>query len=309
MSLLKDIQSSLLEPNQPLAPVLLKLQFLASRLGSGSLEEWVKFESEGYPSDAEIPSYRRIGVTYKGTFLGPFGSALRNAPIPEAVVRKYAGDKWVDWELRQSISGIDALVGGGQDKGDTLQISASNLTLILQGKIYPDYGCNEVVGSISRASLVEVQNAVRSRILSLTLSIEKTLPESSVIEASGRPIERTPQGADTVSQITNQVVYGNYTTISSAGSGQNVNVSIAKSDWRGLEHALASGGLSETDAKQLAEIVAHDEPGSPSEPLGPKAKGWLAKNISKAIDGTWKAGVSVATSLVTDAVAQYYGLK
>ncbi|WP_428542906.1 hypothetical protein [Profundibacter sp.] len=44
---------------------MLKLRFLASRLGSDPLAEWVRFESEGYPNDAELPDYRILGVTYK----------------------------------------------------------------------------------------------------------------------------------------------------------------------------------------------------------------------------------------------------
>lgn len=80
MSLLREIQSSLLEGRE-IGPILLKLRFLASRLGSVVLEEWVKHESEGYPNDVEVPSYRKIGVSYKGTFSGPFGSGISNAPI------------------------------------------------------------------------------------------------------------------------------------------------------------------------------------------------------------------------------------
>ncbi|MGA8158874.1 MAG: hypothetical protein WB822_22240, partial [Rhodoplanes sp.] len=62
MSLLREIQSSLLEGRE-IGPILLKLRFLASRLGSVVLEEWVKHESEGYPNDVEVPSYRKIGVS------------------------------------------------------------------------------------------------------------------------------------------------------------------------------------------------------------------------------------------------------
>ena len=81
MSLLREIQASLME-GQDIGPILLKLRFLASRLGSDLLEAWVKHESEGYPNEAEIPEYRKIGVSYVANFSGPFGSGLRNAPIP-----------------------------------------------------------------------------------------------------------------------------------------------------------------------------------------------------------------------------------
>jgi len=50
MSLLCEIQEDILVPEKGLGPILLKLRLLADRLGSEQLEEWVKFESEGYIS-------------------------------------------------------------------------------------------------------------------------------------------------------------------------------------------------------------------------------------------------------------------
>ena len=54
MSLLHQIQESVVQEGCDLGSVLLKLRLLAARLGSDVLEEWVKHESEGYPKDAEV---------------------------------------------------------------------------------------------------------------------------------------------------------------------------------------------------------------------------------------------------------------
>ena len=64
MSLLYEIQESIVQSDTDIGPVLLKLRLLAARLGSVSLEEWVKYESEGYQSNIEVPPYRIIGVSY-----------------------------------------------------------------------------------------------------------------------------------------------------------------------------------------------------------------------------------------------------
>lgn len=93
MSLLREIQADLLDPNRDIGPILLKLRFLASRLGSDMLEEWVKHESEGYPTDVPVPDYRKIGVSYRATFSGPFGSGIKNAPLPSYQVKKFAGEE------------------------------------------------------------------------------------------------------------------------------------------------------------------------------------------------------------------------
>lgn len=86
-----------------LGSILLKLRLLAARLGSDTLEEWVKHESEGYPRDSDVPSYRVVGVTYRGTFLGPFGSGIKNAQIPPYLIEKHAGESWTKYGKKRDI--------------------------------------------------------------------------------------------------------------------------------------------------------------------------------------------------------------
>jgi hypothetical protein len=115
MSLLSEIQEAVLQEGSALAPVLLKLRLLAAKLGSAPLEEWVKHESEGYPEDAVVPEYRKMGVSYTGSFAGPFGSGYNNAPIPTYLIEKIAGEKWTHHEDRASISAIDDLLKAKND--------------------------------------------------------------------------------------------------------------------------------------------------------------------------------------------------
>lgn len=110
MALLHQIQEAVVQEGSDLGSVLLKLRLLASKLGSDVLEEWVKHESEGYPKDSEIPSYRVVAVSYKGTFSGAFGSGITNAPIPPYLIEKFAGDSWTNYEIRESIAVVDDLL-------------------------------------------------------------------------------------------------------------------------------------------------------------------------------------------------------
>ncbi|MEJ8562487.1 hypothetical protein QTO30_15500 [Yoonia sp. GPGPB17] len=59
MALLHEIQAALLDDKVGVGSILLKLRFLAAKLDADILEDWVMFESEGYPDDAVIPAYRR----------------------------------------------------------------------------------------------------------------------------------------------------------------------------------------------------------------------------------------------------------
>jgi hypothetical protein len=308
MGLLHEIQTSVVQEGTPLGSVLLKLRLLAARLGSEPLEEWIKHESEGYPRDSEIPSYRVVGVSYSGTFSGPFGSGINNAQIPGHLIEKFAGKKWTKHEIRNGIATVDELIRSSADGDGELGIDASNLILLLQGKVYADYACNGVQGTISRAALTELQYAVRSRILELTLELEKSIPAAAEI-TFGSPESSEKFNSEKVNQISHQIIYGNVTTISSSGAGSQITVSISKGDNKAFIEYLVKAGIPEDDASELSDIVAAEEPSNTEEPLGVKAKEWLVKNIQKAADGTWKIGVSVATKVLSEAALNYYGLK
>jgi hypothetical protein len=307
MSLLHEIQAAVLQDDADLGPILLKLRLLAARLGSQPLADWVKHESEGYPSDATLPDYRIIGVSYTASFSGPFGSGIRNAPISPYLIEKFAGKSWVRYEMRQSIAAVDDLLGSSS-KGGSLGINAANLILLLQGKVYPDYACNEVTGTISRASLAEIRHSVRSRVLELTIELEKSIPEASTVSL-GKSEPASSKSSAAATQIAQQIIYGNVTSITTTGDGAQINVAVAERDVRGLVEFLKQAGLPEPDAQQLGQIVATEEPESTVEPFGAKAKKWLVENLKKAADGTWKIGVSVATDVIKEALLKYYGLK
>lgn len=157
MGLLHEIQESVVNENADLASLLLKVRLLASRLESEILEEWVKHEAEGYPNDAEVPGYRKVAVSYQGTFSGPFGSGVKNAPIPSYLVEKFAGEHWVQIEIRESIAAVEDLLRNAAEGDGGIGIDASNLILLLQGNVYEDYACNEVRGSISPMSLTVLE--------------------------------------------------------------------------------------------------------------------------------------------------------
>lgn len=308
MGLLHEIQESVVREKPDLGAVLLKLRLLASRLGSDYLKEWVKHESEGYPKEIDVPSYRIVAVSYRGTFSGPFGSGINNAPIPPYLINKYAGDEWVNIEIRESISAVDDLVKSCVDGGGSLGIDSSNLILLLQGKVYKDYECNDIHGTISRTSLAEIQQSVRSRILELTLELEKSIPAAAEV-SFGVPKASAHANSDKVQEISQQIIYGNVTTAVAGGHGSSINLSIGERDDNAFVEYLEKSGITKEDAEELVGIMASEEPSSVHEPFGNKAKNWVASNLKKAAEGTWNVGVTVATKVLSEAALQYYGLK
>ena len=106
MNLLDDIQSSVLDTRIDIPVVLLKLRALAASFGSKPLDDWIEYENQGYPPDAELPPYRIVPVSYTATFSGPLGSGIKNAPIPLHLVETFAGESWTgDCVLNSSATG------------------------------------------------------------------------------------------------------------------------------------------------------------------------------------------------------------
>lgn len=181
--------------------------------------------------------------------------------------------------------------------------------MLLQGKVYKDYACNSVVGHIPFSALIEIQNAVRTKILELTIELEKLVPAAADINLGPPASKPGEQETEAVTHITQQIVHGNVTTISNSGESAKFYLSIGERDKNAFAKALANAGVAEPDADEFAKIVASEEPESKDEPFGIKAREWIAKNISKAADGTWKIGFAVATKVMTEAAMKYYGLK
>jgi hypothetical protein len=306
MGLLQEIQTAVLKEGSEIAPILLKLRMLAARLGSEPLAEWVRHESEGYPAGVDLPDYRVLGVSYKGTFFGPFGSGIQNAPISPFLIEQFAGKQWTNYEMRESIAAVDDLLSGSKESG-VFNIEASNLILILQGKVYPEYNCNAVTGSIARGSLAAIRNAVLGRVLELTLQIEASVPGARDVSLEESP--GLAGNASTVTtQIAQQIIYGNYTSVS-AQTGASVTITVDSGNTDSLSQFLTQAGIAPEDAKELAHLASTEAPESAEEPMGPKVKEWLLGNLKKAGSGVWKVGLAVATDVIKEALLKFYGLK
>jgi hypothetical protein len=307
MPLLSDIQTALLS-DQAISPILLKLRFLAARLGSVALEDWVRHESEGYPPEVEVPDYRRMGIGYTGSFHNPVRQ-VQNLAIPAYVINELAGKEWLVHQEKQSISAIESLMAVSLEKGTNPIVPyASNLVPIIGDKMLSNMHCLSVVGTVSRASMVELQHVLRNRILELTIQLEAKIPGITLIDiAQGTTTANPKEYAAVTNVITNNTVYGNQanTNVGDVGGGSSVEINVQQGDAEGLRNSLREIGLNEPDASELAAIVASEKPTSPKEPIGKKAAAWLLANAGKVVE---KVGFTAAATLTAEAIGNYYGL-
>ncbi|NVK18428.1 MAG: hypothetical protein HWE30_07040 [Methylocystaceae bacterium] len=305
MTLLHEIQEAIIQPSSDLGPILLKLRLLASRLGSHQLEEWVKYESEGYPKGAEVPDYRQIELSYSCNCQNIAWQAT-NQPIPPALIKTFCGEDWLRTKIRESISAIEGLLRSAEN-GAQIGIDSSNLILSLQGKIYPDMNISSVKAQMSAIAIKEIQNTVRTRILELTMKLEQEVPESSTISIR-TPIEVNARTTEKVEHVFHMTVLGNNTMITSTGANANIAVNNVQGDASGVKSELEKAGIPKDKAGEFAEIVASESNTSATTPLGKKAQDWLAEKVPEIASGAWNISLSVATSILEEVAKRYYGL-
>lgn len=105
----------------------------------------------------------------------------------------------------------------------------------------------------------------------------------------------------------------------SASFGDNVTIvvgnhnvtnptQIKKNDLNALEKLLLDNQVKKEEIEELKEILQSEEPDREKKILGTKANGWIAKMVSKSLDGTWAIGIGAAGKLLADGIKYYYGL-
>lgn len=304
MSLIQDIQVALLEEDSKIQPILLKLRFLADRLGSDVLEEWVRHETNGYEENVETPEYRKTSITYKGTFTNGY-QTLNNVSVAPYLIRKHAGDQWVDYNIRDSLAVIETMISTSGN-GDGFSIDSGNLKLLIADKIY-DNGttCIELIAHIDISAFVRIISTVRTKLLDFTLELEKRVPVSSFIEI-GKRSEVSNSDTEKVTQITQNVFNAPINHISNSGAAASISVAVQGGDPDSLRRALVESGLSSEDALELANIADSEKPESPNEPFGKRAKSWISKRVEKGVDGVLKIGGQAAKNDISELFQQFY---
>ena len=294
MGALDDLQQQLISRDFQLSEVLLTLKLIAARLESNSLEQWVGYEAEGYPNSVELPDYRKLSMAVYGTFSGPFGSGVRNAPIPPALIEALIGNGASVYNLRVSAAGLCQMAS--DKKG--IHLDLSNWMIRLRRKIYPDFEPAQIIGAISQPVLLEAVNAIRARLLTLTIELERRVPE--IKNQTLKSIGSNPQMTDT---IVHQTVYGTVNTNYGAGTIQS-HTHIIQGNAESVERCLTKSGLEETNAKELANIITTEQPAPDGWSV--RSKQWLAERLTKGLDEGVKGGISELAALIPQIARQYW---
>lgn len=298
----------------PLDELLRRLKILAARVSLPELGSWVALELNGYPSATEFPAYRGpFPATVLGDFAGPFGSAVKNAPIPrtnlEPALRGILNQhELFELRIRQSVSEIQDLVADGatimQDRWAADVIGLINRQ-IQHGRltIYEGMGLQVAWKIVTRQALIGVLEGVRNRTLDFLLGLDVLDPAA---------------GEDLRAMDTNQVRQIFHTTIIGA---QGSNVAIggsyikqvmdlpASRDDDGLLAWLRGQGVTDELLDELRQALAADSkaPSSDLSAPGRHVKEWLARIAVGSGRAASVIGTGATGEMIALAIAHHFG--
>ncbi len=304
MTLLEDIQNSAIDPGSDLGTILRKCKVLAARLGSQSLEDWILFESNGYPEEAEIPPYRKWPIMIKGNFSGPFGSGAKNIPIPTVAIPKEVRESYTVYKCTQSIASIESSIN--DCSSGILTLRMENLEIILGGNVFESQHCYAAWGEFGVGNFIEVVNTVRNKVLDFCLALWKEDPRAGELaEKSAAPMIQ-PQ---TINQIFNTTISGGG-TVGHLGPSQssNIEINVEINNFDSLSDVLRKNGVSTEDIEELRRILESDE--KPSHPgrFGTGVSAWIGKMVGKAASGTWDIATATAGGFLSQVLIKYFGI-
>jgi hypothetical protein len=305
MSLLTELIDAASGDQVPTPVLLRRVKVLASRLKTAPLAEWVEHELTGYDTDAVLPTYRGpFSAEARGSFSGPFGHSMSNAPIPELSFSQQHRTTFAPFftiEFRQGVAELEEVLRmAGSSETGNLHLSwpadaiAYANQLWRRGEVhwYEGMGLMDAHTPISEASVRGVLDTVRTRVLDLALAIESEDPEA------GGAAEST-LGPAAATHIFNTTIMGGNVALASHDFTQVLETRPESE--QDLLTRLKSIGLPEDLLGELREALKADRTsGEGDGEPGTRVRAWLGKVAMRS----GRAGGRIATGASGDLVAQ-----
>lgn len=302
MGLLLEIQNDAVSESSSAPALLRKCMVLASNLDSSLLEDWVRWELNGYPATADVPEYRRMRMNFKVSG-NNIAYQVNGAPIASVLMKKLTKDDDFDmFECRQAIGTINSDEIKGAD--GTLNINMDNYALLLPGNVTErGFNVQRFWAEVPASQVLGIVEAVKNRVLEFVLALKKQYPDAGEVDGMTTKI---PAVEKAVNHIYNTTINGNAGVVGNANHS-TVNIVVNAGNVQELRSLLANEGVSSSDLLELEAAVSSEPSIGPDRKFGPKVTGWVGKMMGKAGSGAWAVGLGAAGSLLEKALLGYYG--
>lgn len=302
MTLLRQIQEELASSDVDVVAVLRKCKILARRLHSDQFAQWVDWELNGYPKDADVPEYRTVHPVHYASFSNGYWSVQRQ-PISTLLIDKEWRHVFEPFPYRAGIAAVQALAASGG--GGMLE--RNELRFLLKGKVV-DLPCHQFWSQISDVELKQIVSAVTNRLLDFVMDIEAENPD-----AGEAPASEVPVPPERVQQLVQNHFHGPVGNIAQNSSGfsqtATLDVDAVRKVVSAVRAELATARIDPTARAsaeaQLATIEAQITSPTPNEGIVREAGRSLRTIVEGAIAGAMvQPGVWQG---ILDAMAKLFG--
>jgi len=289
--------------------LLRRVKVVATRLGTSELDDWVNLELGGYSTDAELPAYRGpFGAEVIGHFVGPFSSEVQ-LPVPSRAVLPHLplGARGM-FEVRflQPIAELEELANLNKQlqspwPADVValingKISKGTLTLVEMHNLATAHRV------VSAQQLRGVVDAVKTRILGLTLDLEKLNPEA------GEPGSPATDAAAVTTVVYNHIYGdGNNIAVASHDVAQHIE-RVREGDLDSLIAALKQVGATDEEVLTLQQAIIDDASEATEKGPGPRVRDYLGTAVLRTGSVAGKVGIGAAGGTLAAVVKAYYGI-
>lgn len=286
MKAITALQQLVLDPQSNLTDILRNALLISHKLGLDDFKSWCELELKGYDDidESNIPEYRCV--------CGSFHVLdVRNGR------RQYVGDQAVGQIIRDGAIFFQETLASDKDFFDFRFPDDKNAIL---KKSFNLNSSNYIFYSkVHKISIKKVLEIIRTKVLEFSIELDK----KGIL---GEDWEFTIEEKNMAINITNfQGILGD---VKHSNVQQTNTLTVQKNDFESLEQYLKNNGVEKDDILDLKNIIdVTPLPQSPNE-YSPNLKAWIAKMVTKSIDGTWQVAVGAAGSLLATGLQQYFGI-
>jgi hypothetical protein len=314
--LLQEVIDDLVNTDKSLSSPLMKLNYFAKLVKNQELIDYTHQELNGYSKPETIPSYRKA----VGTLYVDFQAYIHqhtDKPLPISMIEEKYREVFQYVYINEGIASVEKLASGasnGKLTGQMYKPLPMESLFVLQEpatRLYRSDARLDVIAAkigFNSSIIVEIPNAIRTKLLDFVMSIAETFGYDIEIESFNKKAETNNQ----------TIIHQMNTTINTSGDGNLINtgnenkidsnVTLYKGDIGKLQKELRDQGIDEADIEEISEIVVSEKPNEEKAILGEKSNGWISNVINKSLNGIGKIATGMSSNLIAALIKQYYGM-
>ncbi len=301
--LLDEIISLLSSSEGNLTDALLKLKVLMHQIGKKEVAEWINYELNGYPAEAELPKYRRLSAELAAN-VSNAAWRMTGQPLPTSHLEEKWREILLHSDMHQSLSIIEQLSKG---KEIARELPPEFYGMLNQG-ISNGFRVERAWCSTPVHQVKNIAVQVRSRLLDFMLELKDSYDKSGV----GIPAKEALKDVDTEGAL-RRAMFGNigdHATIIIGSTIKNRTAFVVeKGNIGSLQSVLTEIGVDSDDIKSLNIAIDEDKnSGKSGFEEGTKAGSWVLRFATSVKDTGLKVGKDIAIATVTQAIKGFYGI-